>query len=93
MTNTEKRLKEFEKYMHKHKCFDSNAIELAQSFIAESIQQAIAEDRVGVVERLEDIKEKNPGSIYGFESISNGGIDYAIEEIKLLSSLDPLTDK
>jgi len=101
MNYTEKRLEEFDREFVKDCGPDVEPIFICavgsvgpiRQFLSESITQALAEERERVVERLEDIKEKNPGSIYGFESISNGGIDYAIEEIKLLSSLDPLTDK
>jgi len=39
---------EFEKYMHKHKCFDSNAIELAQSFL----EQALLDVRRETIEEV-----------------------------------------
>ena len=96
--NTDKRLEEFDirevlpftlDYARKHPHeMESTIADRINVEVNYAITQAIAEDREWLVERLEDIKEKNPGSIYGFESISNGGIDYAIEEIKRLSSLD-----
>jgi len=74
MNNTEKRLEEFDRWFDKvwfdtresHSCVGRNTLKkLVKSFISESIQQALAEERERVREKIWQIREdtRNDGQI------------------------------